>query len=192
MDTFFAIQSRRSIRKFKPEPVTDEYLEKILLAGTLAPSGKNKQPWQFIVVRGEKRTEMIDQMQKGIDQQEGMGIQTGSARYTIKSMGQAPVTIFVINPTTDQPPFDWETLESNADVVDTQSIGAAIQNMLLAAQALGLGTLWICDIFYAYDALHAWLGIDGQMIAAISLGYPDELPGPRPRKSVDEVTVYIE
>lgn len=77
-------------------------------------------------------------------------------------------------------------------MVDTQSIGAAIQNMLLAAQALGLGTLWICDIFYAYDELHTWLGTDGQMIAAVSLGYPDQSPEPRPRKSVEEVTVFVE
>jgi len=75
--------------------------------------------------------------------------------------------------------------------VDTQSIGAAIQNMLLAAQELGIGTLWICDVFYAYDELCAWLGQKNQMIAAVSLGYPDEQPNARPRKTVDEVTVWF-
>lgn len=192
MNVFHAIENRRSIRQFKPDPVAQELLEKILEAGTLAPSGKNKQPWQFFVVRGDKRDEMVHEMQKGLDRLEGMEVHTGSARHTINVMAQAPVTIFVINPTINQPPYEWKTLESNADVVDTQSIGAAIQNMLLAAQALGLGTLWICDIFYAYDELHTWLGTDGQMIAAVSLGYPDQSPKPRPRKSVEEVTVYVE
>jgi nitroreductase len=192
MNTIGAIENRRSIRQFKPDPVPQESLEKILKAGTLAPSGKNKQPWQFLVVRGDKRAELIHEMQKGIDRLEGMDIHTGSAKNTLKVMAQAPVTIFVINPTKNKPPYEWETLESNADVVDTQSIGAAIQNMLLAAHELGLGTLWICDIFYAYDELHTWLGTDGQMIAAVSLGYPDQSPQPRPRKSVEEVTVYVE
>lgn len=191
MDIFSAIENRRSIRQFKPDPVAAEVLEKILLAGTLAPSGKNKQPWQFYVVSEDKRADMVAEMQAGIDRLEGKGIPTGSARYTIKSMSQAPVTIFVVNPTTNQPPYDWESFQSNADAVDTQSIGAAIQNMLLAAQALGLGTLWICDIFFAYDDLHTWLGTEGQMIAAISVGYPDQSPEPRPRKSVEEVTVYV-
>ena len=77
------------------------------------------------------------------------------------------------------------------NVVDVQSIGAAIQNLLLAAQDLGLGTLWICDVFYAYDELCAWLGETHQMIAAVALGYPDEQPNPRPRKSVDEVTTWL-
>lgn len=192
MDTFRAIESRRSIRQFKPDPVEQNLLDKILTAGILAPSGKNKQPWQFFVVRGNKREEMIQAMGKGLDRLEGIGIETGSARYTIKSMAQAPVTIFVVNPTSQLPPYEWETAKPNADVVDTQSIGAAIQNMLLVAQALGLGTLWICDIFFAYDELHAWLGIDGQMIAAISLGYANQAPQARPRKTLAEATVYVE
>lgn len=50
VDTLKAIAARRSIRKFKPDPVPREVLEEILTAGTLAPSGKNKQPWKFYVI----------------------------------------------------------------------------------------------------------------------------------------------
>ena len=78
-----------------------------------------------------------------------------------------------------------------SDVVNLQSIGAAIQNMLLAAVELGVGSLWICDVFYAYRELTAWLGETHQMIAAVSFGYPDEAPGPRPRKPVSEVTTWV-
>ena len=74
---------------------------------------------------------------------------------------------------------------------DLQSIGACIQNMLLAAYELGLGSLWICDVFYAYEELSEWLGETGQMIAAVSLGYADEKPGPRPRKPISEVTRFM-
>lgn len=54
--------------------------------------------------------------------------------------------------------------------------------MLLAAQELGLGTLWICDVFYAENEIGKWLGTNLQLIAAVSLGYAGEQPSPRPRK----------
>jgi len=73
------------------------------------------------------------------------------------------------------------------DVLDIQSIGAAIQNMLLAAQELGLGSLWICDVFIAYEELCHWLGETGELIAAVSFGYADESPPARPRKPMREV-----
>ena len=191
METLKAIETRRSIRKFKPDPISKDILEKILLAGTLAPSGKNKQPWKFYVVQGEDRQVMVREMQKGITRLEMMGVNTGSARHSQEIMKQAPVTVFVFNPTSKHPLLKRDTLETYSDIVDIQSIGAAIQNMLLAAVDLGLGSLWICDVFFGYEELCAWLGEKGQMIAAISFGYPDQEPRPRPRKTVDEVTDFI-
>ena len=192
MDTFTAIETRRSIRKFKQDPIPQELLDKILKAATLAPSGKNKQPWRFYVVQESKRDEMITAMREGLDQLTAMGYKTGSAKFTQYVMSQAPVTIFVYNPTGRHPTQERNTLEAFGDIVDIQSVGAAIQNMLLTAQSLGLGSLWICDVFFAYDALTNWLGAEGEMIAAVSLGYPDQSPEPRPRKSVAEVTTYLD
>ena len=192
MEVSQAIQNRRSIRKFKPDPLSKETLEALINAATLAPSGKNKQPWKFYVVQGDKRGEMIDAMQKGMDRLEGMGVSTGSAKYTIRVMASAPATIFVFNPTGKHPLKKRDTAECYIDVVDIQSIGAAIQNMLLTAFALGLGTLWICDVFFGYEELCTRLGAEGQMIAAVSVGYPDASPPARLRKPVEEVTVYID
>jgi nitroreductase len=100
------------------------------------------------------------------------------------------VTIFVLD---GEDTIDGEERSSGdlMDIVDTQSIGAAIQNMLLAALDRGLGTLWICDVFYATEELCEWLGDNHLMIAAVSVGYPDEAPAPRPRMSVDEVTRWL-
>ncbi len=191
MDTFQAIAARRSNRKFKPDPIPQETLEKILHAGTLAPSGKNKQPWKFYVVQGDGRVEMASEMKKGMARLEGMGVNTGSARYSLEVMKQAPVTVFIFNPTSKHPLLERDTLETYSDVVDIQSVGAAIQNMCLAAVDFGLGSLWICDVFFGYEELCAWLAEKGQMIAALSLGYPDHEPHPRPRKPVSEVTVFL-
>lgn len=182
MDTFAAIESRRSTRVL---------LEKILRAATLAPSGKNKQPWYFYIVEKSKREEMIAVMQACLDQMKAMAVNIGSAKFTQHVMSQAPITILVFNPTSQHPLVKRNDLDVLGDIVDIQSVGVAIQNMLLVAQASGLGTLWICDVFFTYDALMKWLGAEGEMIAAVSLGYPDQTPEPRPRKPVAEVTTYM-
>jgi len=188
MNTLEAIVQRRSIRKFKDTPVSDDIIGKILNAAIQAPSGKNRQPWHFIVVKQDHRAEMVRLMRAGIEKLKAQGSDTGSSEWTARIMEQAPVTIFVFN--TNEELLELErTRVSN--VVDVQSIGAAIQNMLLAACELGLGTLWICDVFYAYQELASWLGETHQMIAAVSLGYPDEHPAARPRKSVNEVTRWL-
>lgn len=192
MDVFSAIQQRQSIRKFKGEKIPRDLLEKILKAATLAPSGKNKQPWKFYIVRGDKREKMVEEMQKGMRRLEELGINTGSARYTVRVLEQAPVTIFIFNPTSKHPLKKRDTLETYQDIVDIQSIGAAIQNMCLTAVSLGLGSLWICDVFFGYEELCEWLGERGEMVAALSLGYPDHSPVKRPRKSISEVSEYVE
>jgi len=191
MNTLETIAQRRSIRRFKPDPIPEEVLRQILRAATQAPSGKNRQPWQFVVVR-ERRDEMIQVMQAGLEAfVRNVGPDTGSARWTLQVMAQAPVTVFVFNPY-GKHPFVEHTLDDRInDLVNLQSVGAAIQNICLAAHELGLGSLWICDILYAYDALRKWMNVDAQMVAALSLGYPDESPGPRPRRPLDEVTTWM-
>lgn len=188
MNTLEAIAGRRSIRKFKDTPVSRETISKLLNAAIQAPSGKNRQPWRFVVVRQGKRTEMVRIMRETIEGLKAQGEDTGSSQWTAGVMEQAPVTIFVFNPYEEH--VDWEGA-SLMNVVDVQSAGAAIQNLLLAAQDLGLGTLWICDVYYAYDELCAWLGETHQMIAAVTLGHPDEQPPARRRKPVDEVTRWL-
>lgn len=71
-----------------------------------------------------------------------------------------------------------------------QSISASIQNMLLAATEKGIGSLWICDIYFAYAELCEWLNEDGQLIAAVAFGYPNEFPKERPRKKMEDVVEW--
>ncbi|MEJ2208295.1 MAG: nitroreductase [Anaerolineae bacterium] len=191
LNTLEAIAQRRSIRRFKSDPVPDEVVQKILTAGTQAPSGKNRQPWRFVVVTGEKCAEMVRILRDGVAQTRARGEDPGSAEWTAAVMEQAPVTIFVFNPHGLRPWLAHSIEQNFQALVDTQSIGAAIQNMLLAAQALGIGTLWICDVFEAYEELCQWLEEPGQMVAAVSLGYADESPKARSRKPLSEVTRWL-
>lgn len=192
MNTLDAISSRRSIRKFLDKPIPDEMLRAVLEAGILAPSGKNAQPWRFVVVREDKRAEMLKVMRAGIELAKAHGVNPGSSEWTAKSMESAPVTIFILNPFSKGPERPEDVgKRGESDVVALQSIGAAIQNMLLAAQELGLGSLWICDVFYAYHGLCEWLGEKGELIAAVSLGYAAEAPEPRPRRSFEETVRFV-
>jgi nitroreductase len=187
LNTLEAISGRRSIRKFKDNPIPDEMLQAILTAGIQAPSGKNRQPWRFIVVKQDKRPELIRIMRQQIAKAKTRGEDLGSSEWTTNVMEQAPVTVFIFNPDGSRPWLAHSIDQMFTDMVDIQSIGAAIQNMLLAALELGIGSLWICDVFYAYEELCNWLGEKGEMIAAVSFGYPDESPAARPRKSFNEV-----
>jgi len=191
MDTLEAIATRRSNRRFKADPIPPDVLEKILNAAIMAPSGKNKQPWRFVVVREDKRGEMVAQMRAGIAKFKARGDNIGSAEGTAAVMEQAPVTVFIFNTEGKHPWLDRSIQESVWDLVNIQSIGAAIQNICLAARALGLGSLWIADVLYAYEELEAWLGQDTEMIAAVSLGYPADNPVIFSRKPLADVTVWF-
>jgi len=188
MNTLDAIAARRSIRRFKDTPLSDGALQTILNAAVQAPSGNNRQPWRFVVVREDKRADMVRVMRDGMAARIARGDDIGSSERTATAMEQASVTIFVFNPEGTHPDSARSPQQTRRDVFDIQSIGAAIQNMLLAAQDIGIGSLWIGHVYNAYEELCDWLGEDGQMMAAVSFGHPDESPDARPRKPVSEVT----
>jgi len=191
MDTLEAIATRRSNRRFKADPIPQDALDTILNAAIMAPSGKNRQPWRFVVVREDKRGEMVAQMRAGIAKFKDRGENIGSAEGTAAVMEQAPVTVFIFNTEGKHPWLDRTIQESVWDMVNIQSIGAAIQNICLAARALGLGSLWIADVLFAYEELEAWLGQDTEMVAAVSLGYPADNPVIFSRKPLADVTVWF-
>jgi len=186
MQTLEAIALRRSIRRFKPDPVPRELIERVLLAGVQAPSGKNRQPWHFVVTQGAAKREAVDVMRAALLRREEQGAELGTSKRTASHMEEAAAIVFIFWPGPEENtlglPSEWWT------IADVSSIGAAIENMLLAALDLGLGTLWICDVFYAYDPLRQWLGRQDQMIAAIAIGYPDEAPDAGPRRGIEEMT----
>lgn len=134
---------------------------------------------------------MIRIMRAGIAEAKRREEDIGSCEGTVQVMESAPVTVFVLNPNGIRPWLEHTTSQNFRELVDVQSVGAAIQNMLLAALQLGIGSLWICDVFYAYEELCTWVGEEGQLVAAVSLGYADEHPGPRPRKPIEEVASWL-
>ena len=176
------ISERRSIRKFKTDSVKKELIETILDAGIKAPSAKNLQQWRFHVFQGEAKDKFtkycldeFDKIAKGEDVHP-------YARYSFQIMDAAPVTILVYS----------NHIMPHPARPDIQSVSAAIQNILLKAHDLGLGSLWICDILYIDKAVNQYLKTDMPLLAAISIGYADESPKSRPRKTIEEVTTWYE
>lgn len=191
-----AIKSRRSIRKYKNIDVPKQMIKEILQSGILAPSSKNRQPWKFIVVTGNAKNDMIAVMRKGLVREKTKPLLSESvqylsgAEYTLKIMEQASVVIFIANSLGMDLHTSLNPEERIYEICNAQSIGAAIENMTLTATELGLGSLWICDTFFAYKELCDWLNVDGELFAAMTVGYADENPSARPRKNLDDVVEW--
>lgn len=192
-----SIYNRRSIRKYKNQEVSIKILEQILNAARVAPSGKNKQPWKFLVYGGALKEGLLAQMEAGIAREtNALALLPKSqndlpdARNTLRIMKEAPIIVVVLN-TYGVSPMEPISVDTQVtEIVDCLSIGGAIQNMLLQADDLGIGSLWIANTFFAYPELIAYLDTQEQLVGAIALGYPNEKPGPRPRKTLEEIVEY--
>lgn len=193
-----AIADRRSIRKYKNICVDKKVIEEILQAGRLAPSSKNRQPWRFIVVSGNAKKDMLAVMKEGLEREKKQPLLPESARYhvgaeyTMQIMEQAPVVILVVNSLGIDIHKQLNAEERIYEICNAQSIGAAMENMTLTAMEHGLGSLWICDTYFAYDELNQWLNADGELIAAMAVGYADEEPVARPRRPLTEIVEWRE
>lgn len=196
MELNSVINNRRSIRKYLTSPILREDTEKILLAGMQAPSAKNRQPWRFVVVEGEAKKDMLQAMMNGLERETvapqlpKSAKHIAGAKHTLTIMEQAPITVFIVNPLNDMSilPQDWEARLYEA--ANLQSVGACIQNMLLAALDLGYGSLWNCDIYFAYEEIAQWLNTSEQIVAAVSFGIPAENPRARPRKMLADIVEW--
>lgn len=192
-----AIYDRRSTRKFLDKPIAKEDLTEIIESGIKAPSSKNRQPWKFIVVQGAAKEEMLKVFRKGIQREEKENAllpqsrqHIPAAKYTVDIMEEAPVAVFVVNTLGKGILSEMTPEEHIYEICNVQSIRAAIQNMLLTAVEKGIGSLWICDIYFAYAEISEWLNSEGQLIAAVAFGYPNEFPKARPRKEFEDVVVW--
>jgi nitroreductase len=178
------IKARRTIRKYKPIPLPDDYVEKIIEAARWAPSGANAQPWEFVVVKSEEtREEIVRILQETSESVRGEGIRVPRQSFLL----QAPVVIVVCG---DPRLKEAYPLGEVREEIFTSSLAAAIQNMHLAATALGLGgSAWGTVPPLAEVRLRDLLGIPHvlRVRAYLPLGYPDHDPPCPFRREVDEI-----
>jgi nitroreductase len=165
MDMFELIKSRRSIRKFTEESVSDEIIDRIIEAGTWAPSGLNNQPWKFAAVRDE-------------------ALKTNIATLTRYSR-------IVLNANTLIAVFLDNSLSYDR-TKDCQAIGACIQNMLLTVHSIGLGAVWLGEILKNKDKVLELLGgaQNLELMALLALGYPAEKKGKGLRNDFNQTIFF--
>ena len=160
-----AIETRRSIRKYLPNPVEEEKLTLVMEAARLAPSARNDQNWRFIVVRDDEKRRLLCE-----------------AAFDQLFVKEAPVVIVACGMNSRLMGCGMPT-----DVVD---LSIAVSYITLQACEVGLGTCWLGR--FDGQKVRAALGIpsDVSVVAVTPLGYPAQDPDPRPRKTFDEVVSF--
>ncbi|MCP4650663.1 MAG: nitroreductase family protein [PVC group bacterium] len=158
------IKKRRSIRRYSDKPVLKEDIQAIIEAGIWAPSGLNNQPWRFKIVANKKQKDGLAQFTK--------------YGHIIKS---APISVCI---------FLDKSVMYNRDK-DIMAIGACIQNMLLQAYELNIGTCWLGEILNQREAVEKYLELntDYELMAVITFGYSDKMDGQGSRKKIESFII---
>jgi nitroreductase len=165
--TLALLKERRSIRRYKADPVPEEMLDQVLEAGRWAPSASNRQPWTFVVVRDEAvRRELARH----------------AAYYFVRwaHASEAPVLIALCGNAKNR--VYRRFLH--------EDVGLAGSQIMLQAKALGLGTCWLGGVDRAAMAQVLKLPEELEVIGLLTLGFPAEDPPPTPRKSLSEIVHY--
>ncbi|MBS7658533.1 MAG: nitroreductase family protein [Candidatus Bathyarchaeia archaeon] len=167
MELFEAIFGRRSVRLFKKNDISEEYLLKLIDAARFAPSAGNLQPWEFIIVKNSEKRKAL-----------------AKAALNQNFIFEAPVAIVVCANENRSARYYGER---GAKLYCIQDTAAAIENLLLAAYGLGLGTCWVgaFNEVEVAKVVEASKGI--RPVAIIPIGFPLEKPSPPSRRSLKEI-----
>jgi nitroreductase len=185
-DTLRTINARHSVRTFTRDEVTDGEIGTLLHAANAAPSAHNQQAWRFIVLRGEKKQELAQLVTTRSS--EFPRPAQALLRMGAKSIISAPVVIAVAN-TGDLIRHGTELFKVEKDMaydffrtMEIQSSAAAVENILIAATSLGLGTVWLGILYIMKDEVLRFLGEPGgEFMAVVPVGRPART-GSGPRK----------
>jgi nitroreductase len=183
VDILDVIKTRRSIRKYRCDPVDDKTLETLLEAARWAPSWKNNQCWRFVVVRDTVTKKRLADTLTSL----------APINITIEAIKEAPVLIVAC---AEVGKSGYSSRQPDIPRTDKgewwymYDVALAMQNLVLTAHSLGLGTVHIGE-FDAKEAARIVDVSDGFCVVSMTpLGYPDEQPEVKPRKELSEIVFY--
>ena len=193
------LRSRRSIRRFKPDPVPDSVIRDILYTATFAPSAHNRQPWRFIVLtelaaKNHLFESMAEEFQRDLERDnlptEEITKRVNRSRERITS---APVVVMLCLDMTEMDTYPDARRNQAEHLIATQSAANAGMQLLLAAHAEGLGGVWVCSPVFAQEVVRNALNISTtwEPQAMFLLGYADENPQLRERKQIEDVVKFV-
>ncbi len=175
MDIFKIIKSRKTVRKYTDKPIRAKVLNKIVEAGIWGPSVHGMQPWEFIIIKNSKT---IDLLSKEIRQKAdrifvGYNFILRSAATTISN---ANVLIAIYNRANVQKVMGkmGRRYQTTARATEMQSIAAAIQNMILAAEVQGIGSCWMTLPLLCEKQINKIVNTEKELVALLTLGYPSQ------------------
>ena len=194
------LRSRRSVRSYQQRPVTHEQLEQILEAARWAPSPHGRQPWRFAVLTRQEPKQVLAasmgetwQRTLEMDGQDAaiVAIRREKARQRILN---APAIIIPCLYLEDLDTYPDEQRQADEKTMAVQSIGAAIQNMLLMTYDLGLDAGWMCAPLFCPEVVCDALGLDARLIpqALITIGYAAADPKRRERLPLSSLIVRFD
>jgi len=197
---FEAIRGRRSVRKFRPDPVARETLGRLIEMAAWAPSAGNRQDWFFTVVdSADVRRRMDEAVRRRwdalVEGTGGKGTLGEAAKYVARysDLSGAPVLILVSARRVD--PLQRKLLGEAAEVAGGGILSAsmAAQNLMLAAHALGLGSCCMTGPLAAGEELGRIAGLRPRqrIVCLIALGWPAEAPPAPPRRPVADISRFL-
>ena len=177
MELYTALKGRRSCRKYQQKTVPREVVERILTAANWAPSGRNLQQWEFVVVTKRAEIEQIGQWYGKVVEQrfsKPWGPYEESFVHWSYTFGDAPLLVVALTEAVSDPAVQKMHIESAA---------AAFQNLLLAAYGEGLGTCWMTGPLRREKEIKELLAIgkEQEIVALTPVGYPAQWPEPPQR-----------
>ena len=199
-DLITLIRGRRSVRKYLDRPVERELLFKIIEAACWAPSPHGRQPWRFaLLTQPEPKARLAEQMGetwRANLQMDGQAEEIVALRLakSHQRILQAPAIIIPCLYLADLDHYSDEKRQADETTMAIQSLGAAIQNMLLMAYDLGLDTCWMCAPLFCPEVACRALKLDTRLIphALITVGYAAADPQRRERLPLKEMITYLD
>lgn len=176
------IQSRRSIRRYKAQPIPNQIIETVLKSGSWAPSAHNRQPWRFAVLQ---EVDAKQQLARAMGKRLRHDLEADHVPKEIiekdvnrsyDRLTSAPVVIVISLSMVDMDSYADEKRNRNEYIMAVQSTAMAGQNILLAAHSHNLGACWMCAPLFCPDVVAETLNLpeDWQPQGIITMGYPDQ------------------
>jgi coenzyme F420-0:L-glutamate ligase / coenzyme F420-1:gamma-L-glutamate ligase len=194
-----AVRGRRSVRRYLPKEVAADVVDRVLEAGRWAPSPHGRQPWRFAVVTKEETKERLalamgEEWQANLEM-DGQAPEVVERRLqgSRRRLLDAPVLVLLCLYLDDLDIYPDAGRQESETTMAVQSLGAAAQNMLLAAYDLGLDAGWMCAPLFCPPEVVVALGLDPKLVphALLTLGYAEgDPPKRRGRRPLDDLVIY--
>jgi F420 biosynthesis protein FbiB-like protein len=199
MDLHAFLRGRRSVRRFRPDPVPDPVIERMLCTAVCAPSAHNRQPWRFCIVKGaQAKSRLADAMAEDFRRdlvRDGLPDEQLAARVATSRLriNTSPLVVVMCMDVSEMDRYPDARRQEAERIMAIQSTAAAGLQFLLAAHAEGLAGVWTCGPLFAPDTVRRVLDLDPawEPQAMFFVGHPDQEPRNKDSKPLESVVRWF-